>query len=425
MSHATEGDLHAYLDGALHDLEPERAAALRKHLQVCSDCRARLSEEKRWRDGAIDLLGSVAPAAAEPPPFADILAAAELAGPSDAPAGPSAGVSGRVHSGRRPGRRLTELAWAASLLIALGAGWMGRSLMTETGELERLRGLEQNRAAPESVELRQAGEETMARGNRPAEEPGDAGKAELDVRRDQLRTDAVARPGTPPANADAKGQAEAQSGGAAESATESAETTRQAELFDGGAEEDSPAPEEAARQKLAESLPESEAVDADAADMAVDDVSAADAGFARTGLDAEGAVFKANLSWMPVSREDAAHWLSHELLTVPELPIVEVAISSSDGARLVRVTQRLPSGSVLEVVEQAADPGWADAVGGRLRNEQAAPAEPKRQSADSRAQDGAAARTAVIADVREGLYVSLRAPVTPDSLAALASRLRR
>jgi hypothetical protein len=407
VSHATEGDLHAYLDGALHDLEPERAAALREHLQVCSDCRARLSEEKRWRDGAIDLLGSVAPAAAEPPPFADILAAAELAGPSDAPAGPSAGVSGRVHSGRRPGRRLTELAWAASLLIALGAGWMGRSLMTETGELERLRGLEQNRAAPESVELRQAGEETMARGNRPAEEPGDAGKAELDVRRDQLRTDAVARPGTPPANADAKGQAEAQSGGAAESATESAETTRQAELFDGGAEEDSPAPEEAARQKLAESLPESEAVDADAADMAVDDVSAADAGFARTGLDAEGAVFKANLSWMPVSREDAAHWLSHELLT------------------LVRVTQRLPSGSVLEVVEQAADPGWADAVGGRLRNEQAAPAEPKRQSADSRAQDGAAARTAVIADVREGLYVSLRAPVTPDSLAALASRLRR
>jgi len=414
VSHATEGDLHAYLDGGLQDLEPERAAALRAHLQACSDCRARLSEERRWRDGAIDLLGSVAPTAGEPPPFEDVLAAA-AAGPSEgSTAGSDGGFRGAVVGGRPPGR-LIELAWAASIVIALGAGWMGRSMMTETGELERLAALEQN----------------------------------------PVRADAPAERAIPSSVGEAKGQRENEPGVAGERSTEPAETAKRDEAFDGTVEDAEQTPAESAREKLTQSPPQAAALDADAAAVVAevteertlgeeetpatesetdrvegqaalaDDVSGADAGFARTRLDAIGAVFESDLSWMPVSRADAEHWLSHELLTVPQLPIVELAISSLEDVRLVRVTHRLPSGSVLEVVEQAVDPAWGDEVGGRLRNERATLTAPKRMPADSRRQEGVEPATAVTAAVVEGLYVSVRAPVAPDSLAELVSRLRR
>ena len=372
MSHATEGDLHAYLDGGLQDLEPGRAAALSAHLQACSDCRARLSEEKRWRDGAIDLLGSVAHAAGQPPPFEDVLAAAASSG---------------AVSGRRSRRRLTELAWAASILIALGAGWMGRNMMIETGELERLASLEQNRTGADvPAEPAMSSSVAEAKGQREdaSPTPAESGRE---------------KPTQSPPEAEARD---------ADPAARVAEVTGEQTL----GEEETPSTESES-DRLEEQV------------VLADDVSGAAAGFARTRLNAVGAVFDAGLSWMPVSRVDAEHWLSHELLTVPQLPIVELAISSLDDVRLVRVTHRLPSGSVLEVVQHAVDPAWGDEAGGRLGNEQATLTAPIRLPEDSREQEGVEMETAVTAAVLEGLYVTVRATVAPDSLAELVSRLRR
>lgn len=95
MSHADEGTLHAYLDGELTTVE---AAGLEAHLDGCVPCRARLEEARALIERAQGILGRAAP---QP----------RLA-------------SGRT--GARPLPRWLPLAWAASVLLALGAGWVAR-----------------------------------------------------------------------------------------------------------------------------------------------------------------------------------------------------------------------------------------------------------------------------------------------------------
>lgn len=125
MSHIDEGLLHARLDGALAPEDPEWRAA-REHLETCADCRRRLEEARVLRDAAREILAGAAPDSAPRPKFADLAAAASARGlerPTPA-----------VTEGARPRwwRSPVKLAWAASLVLAVGAGWMGRALV-ETG----------------------------------------------------------------------------------------------------------------------------------------------------------------------------------------------------------------------------------------------------------------------------------------------------
>ena len=105
MQHVDEGRLHAWLDGELPSAGPEGARALERHLQECAACRARADEERRIRDDASSLLRRADPGA-RPAPEAIPL-------PAPAPA-------------RRTARPWVALGWAASVLIALGIGWMAR-----------------------------------------------------------------------------------------------------------------------------------------------------------------------------------------------------------------------------------------------------------------------------------------------------------
>ncbi len=110
MSHVDEGTLHAYLDGALDALPAAEAARVREHLATCEVCTARLEEERALRDEAAAILAGAAPDAIEPPPFEELRARA------------------RVREGTPGfGRRLARLAWAASVVLAIGAGWMLRA----------------------------------------------------------------------------------------------------------------------------------------------------------------------------------------------------------------------------------------------------------------------------------------------------------
>ena len=153
MSHVREGELHAYLDGALDRLGADRAAEVREHLSRCDDCRSRLEEERGLRAAADQLLDLGGPGPIEMPPFEEIRRRA-AAGPAQAGAeGPQAlepqtpAVSGPVadleagaddepvgggvvrddaHQARRTLGRAQRWAWAASLVLALGTGWMLR-----------------------------------------------------------------------------------------------------------------------------------------------------------------------------------------------------------------------------------------------------------------------------------------------------------
>src|SRR5207302_8925757 len=115
MSHVDEGTLHAYLDGELpagdaHDLEA--------HVAQCRECRVRLDEDRALIARADELLGLAAPPDRAIPPFP----------PGD----------------REPPVRLWRrfrlpLAWAATAVLALGAG-----LYLGSGVLPRQRAVLQN-----------------------------------------------------------------------------------------------------------------------------------------------------------------------------------------------------------------------------------------------------------------------------------------
>lgn len=129
MPHITEGLLHAHLDGALGPDEQLQWAEAEVHLEVCDDCRRRLAEAADLRDAARDLLAAAGPVTrpATRPAFEELAARARArrAEPTpDRKTGRAAGTWWRTPA---------TLGWAASLVIAAGAGWIGRQLVVEQG----------------------------------------------------------------------------------------------------------------------------------------------------------------------------------------------------------------------------------------------------------------------------------------------------
>ncbi len=98
MSHVDEGALHAYLDGELPSAE---RAALEAHIAQCESCRAQLVEERALLDRANALLGAARPLERPVPSFEQLRRAPK----------------------RSPWRVRTPVAWAASIVLALGFGY--------------------------------------------------------------------------------------------------------------------------------------------------------------------------------------------------------------------------------------------------------------------------------------------------------------
>ena len=115
MRHVAEGELHAWLDGALDQLGSKRELEVREHLRSCAECHERLAVEEATRARAIEVLALAAPEAVVPPPFEALVERVH------AVQSEGAGTPARVsHTAR--------LGWAATVVIALGAGWMAREL---------------------------------------------------------------------------------------------------------------------------------------------------------------------------------------------------------------------------------------------------------------------------------------------------------
>lgn len=151
MSHVDEGLLHAYIDGAFEAGTPERAD-IEAHLAACADCRVRLDDARRIRDTARTALDAASPVSVEQPAWETVLA--ERARRS--------GTGGGAAPVRPTGRPRIPLAWAASIVLALGAGWMARAMLAEPGgglPMEAARTL-----SPESEEAASLDELSAGRG---------------------------------------------------------------------------------------------------------------------------------------------------------------------------------------------------------------------------------------------------------------------
>ena len=111
MSHVSDGELHAYLDEALEHYPSSDAHRIREHVESCESCRLRLEDERGARAQAATILESGAPEQIEPPPFEEI----ERRG--------SAATAVRQRADGRMAR-LNRLSWAASVVLALGVGWV-------------------------------------------------------------------------------------------------------------------------------------------------------------------------------------------------------------------------------------------------------------------------------------------------------------
>ena len=102
MSHVDEGTLHAYLDGELPSVE---RAAVDRHIAECATCRASLAEERALLERASALLGSARPVERPAPPFEQLRRAPQ----------------------RSSWRVRRSVAWAASIVLALGLGYYIRN----------------------------------------------------------------------------------------------------------------------------------------------------------------------------------------------------------------------------------------------------------------------------------------------------------
>jgi hypothetical protein len=462
MSHATDGELHAYLDGALTSIDPTRADRLRIHLEGCSDCTARLEDARTLRSRAGEILADAAPDVVEAPPFEAILR--RRAEGHEETSGADDPIPIPIRRTRPP------LAWAASVAVALGAGWLGHAVWTGTPEADEAARspMTQSPAVPGAGGPASAELATRATnlGLAEGEVAGRSSEGDELVAVESLDRIAVTgavddAPGISGGEADRRGpvRLEERAGGRADRQGVESPLAATSELERDVGERRNrrpspaePVPEPAREpepsvvvagqaRRATEGITEAEegnearralqktAQDAPAVTRLADVEAGADAraeeareGFANAPGDyfRDALAFDARLrggqvTWSPVSRVHAEHWIGGPVPQVPDLP-ADLAIAALGEARLVRTIQTLPGGDTLELIQEALPA--ADA--GQMREAPgAAPEAPARFEADF-----AQAPGAFLVIERDGFRVTARAQVAADSLQILLSRLR-
>lgn len=131
MSHVDEGLIHAYIDGAFPPGN-EQGEELEAHVALCVDCRVRLEKARELKERAQVVMHRLAPETIVTPPFEEVLARRERN--RAAGIGTAAAAAEQPQTGRPLNRRRTDIfpipfAWAATVILAVGAGWMGRELV--------------------------------------------------------------------------------------------------------------------------------------------------------------------------------------------------------------------------------------------------------------------------------------------------------
>jgi len=402
MQHVDEGLLHAWLDGERAALGPARAEEVRRHLDGCAECRTRLGEARDLRDRADALLRGGSPVGAEIPPFESL--------------------AGRVPARRS---RTRMLAWAASLVLALGAGWLARGA-PDPGE-PSARAAAAPRPAPspavpsapavsapagtavvvpapapavDAATARRAGPRPLpqvaARGDAPPPAAADLAAMEATPVPPPPPPPAAAPPPVAESRAPAPAEAPAAAPPGAAEGDRSGQAARRAE-------------------RVAARAPS--AAGADSAELPAPNYGGTLAleGLVVSGTPTleevlGGAVGPDADGWFSVRPEAARRLLGREPLRVRGLPLISVQAGRWEGRAAVRVRQRLEGGGLLSLVQV---PDGAKEGG---------------ESGDSAVVPDAwdEAPTDHVRLIRQvgAIVVTGSAPLTADSLAALLERLR-
>lgn len=408
MSHLTDGQIHAYLDGSVEALDGATLVEARSHIADCDDCSARLEAARLVRDEAVSLLGTAAPSSFSPPPFEELerRAAREDSDTASETRTGRSSLSGRNAASGRLLRRPGSLAWAASLTVALTAGWLARGTVgTGTADRPAVVALSENIALQDKQEVSTLDQSADRDAAESLERSvvGD-GVAELEEDgADRRRGDRAAMD---------------------EVATETAgeETAPTVDRLAPVAEEiDARRLEMGNREQGAQPEPQF-AVEPEpqraAAKMARPDVAG------RPSADL-GAV-EGPADWQPVRREQAEALLGGALKTVEGLPVLSVYARAAGAAPEVWTAQQLASGHQLNLRQTPlGEDRFGDLEEGRNANERDEPAADPVSEMEARPQQEQQAYYETLESLLvDGFLIEARAPLSPDSLRALLSRLR-
>ena len=372
MPHVDEGEMHALLDGAYAHDAPD-AARIREEIATCAECHARFAEAQALRMRASAVLDRALPRPSAPP-FESVV---ERVGAVDAP---------------RPFRfpAGAPLAWAATIVLALGLGWFGRDWLRSPPPTSRVA----ERAADTDVSSQQpqpttAQMETLAVPPAVAPSPTPSGqRAQLGSRRVEPLADVA--------------------GAAASSANQA-----------GARRDDAVAKAAAGRTANA---PENAAFARDSASRSAEQrqrAAAAPPPPARAAVPAERMLASSALAqdasaqWNYGTIEEAERTTGRRVLIVPELNVETVGVARIDGRYVTRVTQRLPDGNPIEIMQELA-PEPERALASREEVRAAAPQPPSKDELG----------VTVLKVTRVGWVLTGRSTLSQDSLRALLNSAR-
>lgn len=361
MQHLDDGRIAEFLDEAL---TAEARATVEGHLAACAACRDRLDEAARVRARAADILARTGPRDLAGPPFETI-----------------AKRAGRADRTRPRVRYLRIVAWAATIVTAAGVGWYARDVALRPGFSSPVDRTESTRAAPAAV---------------PAPvQPNDRADAE---RSGRGAVAAVVDSSPAPVLERAP---EPQPG---EPALRERRDPRAGELAEGAAGAPAEAERRIAleRQEVANVAP-----NVDLRDVAAEAVTGEPLA-APTAAVAEDV----DPTWRTVSLEEAAQLLGGDVVQVDGLATLGHAVRLERDSYVVRTVQRLGDAE-LEVIQRPDD---SRAVAERDEADTAVFAREGGRALQSRT-------TAETTVRKSGYVITLRAPVSPDSLRALLLRL--
>lgn len=384
MSHIDEGLMHAYLDGETAGAE---RSGLEQHLAGCAECRARLQEARALRDRSTAILSGSGPATVTPPPFEEVVARSRA-----------------IEARRRVFHlnRLTALGWAATLVIAVGVGWLARGTLGPGERPAQQLGVVLDTAAPlvaERIAEPEPGAGTVERtlAQAPTREGHvESGRAQ---RRDEpaptgaLKSEIAAAEHVP---ADLVAEAE-------EARAKLAEADVERQPTAGVAAPATPAPSQArARGALAQ----------DERKTGAPEAAAEDAFAARRQVDLDALIGKAGAAgaWRVVDETTARDLLGGPIARLPDAAVEAYLVPAEADRPAVQVVQRLESGDVVVLAQQRAAEPAERGVG--ARDELLAMNEPLSDA------------SLASASVRRGDYVlTLRGGLPIDSLRALLETL--
>ncbi|KPK79436.1 MAG: hypothetical protein AMS25_12635 [Gemmatimonas sp. SM23_52] len=397
MSHVDEGTLHAYLDGELSEGQRREVEG---HLASCAECQARLEQATALGQRVSELMAELEP------------------GPVQAPAWREIEARAAARQARTPRRGWVRpsLAWAASIAVAFTVGWFSRSYWSDMpGPLDVARTAE----APAPTARREAAEqETPGPASREAaaepagaaqevavqvEEPQAAARQPLGEQREPTRPAAVPEPQREERPAEAAKQDVAAPPGLAEAPVEVPAETPALEPAVVGALE-ARAREQGERAQPADVLDqlrrEPETAHAYARDV--------------VGLQPTAAGAVAPARFFAVGPEVASSWLATPLRELPNLQLKRVEVGP--GSAVEGGLAGLPAVQLV----------YEDAAGHEIILIQ--------QYLADRRIEGAEAEPTLIVEPSglrafrwldpQGYWLILRAPVSSDSLRALAEHVR-